>query len=211
MDIVQLECISQSSSVLRITNGTQTGLIWIRDGEVIDAEADELRGTDAFRKLFSWRTGAFEILPPEPEREQTITQSYNGLLLDSAQMLDEELGRQEGETGQATPQTPEQITGMPELEFALVWHEGADQPVVARGLEERDQVSAWMRTSLDSFRRLGERLQAGPVGSIQGRGITHNVTMGQTGTSAFCLGWKASLTPSKIQELTRKVASLWGS
>lgn len=211
MDIVQLECISQSSSVLRITNGSQSGRIWIQDGEVIDAEADDLRGTDAFRKLFSWRTGAFEIMPSEPERERTITQSYNGLLLDSAQILDEELGRKEGEAVQGEEQVSQQIAGMPELEFALLWQEGAEKPVVARGMDERDHVSAWMRSSLEDFRKLGERLQAGPVNCIQGRGITHNVTIGQTSTSSYCLGWKGSLSPAKIRELTRKVASLWGS
>src|SRR5215467_7112159 len=39
VDIIQLECISQSSSVLRITNGSFAGRIWIQDGEIIDAEA----------------------------------------------------------------------------------------------------------------------------------------------------------------------------
>src|SRR6266576_1283738 len=42
VDIIQLECISQSSSVLRIINGPLTGRIWIQDGEIIDSEADEL-------------------------------------------------------------------------------------------------------------------------------------------------------------------------
>ena len=44
MDIIQLECISQSSSVLRITNGPLTGIIWIQTGELVDAEATDLRG-----------------------------------------------------------------------------------------------------------------------------------------------------------------------
>src|SRR6266403_3608414 len=43
VDIIQLECISQSSSTLRITNGGHTGKIWIQDGEAIEAEAGDLR------------------------------------------------------------------------------------------------------------------------------------------------------------------------
>src|SRR6266404_1042119 len=66
VDIIQLECISQSSSVLRITNGQLSGKIWIQDGEVIDAEAGELRGEGAFHKILSWRTGNFETLSVEP-------------------------------------------------------------------------------------------------------------------------------------------------
>src|SRR2546430_17143670 len=63
VDIIQLECISQSSSTLRITNGGHTGKIWIQDGEVIDAEAGEITGEPAFHKILSWRAGGFESLP----------------------------------------------------------------------------------------------------------------------------------------------------
>src|SRR5436309_235409 len=60
VDIIQLECISQSSSVLRITNGPLSGKIWIQDGELVDAEAGELLGEAAFQKILAWRTGLFE-------------------------------------------------------------------------------------------------------------------------------------------------------
>src|SRR3989441_4354733 len=89
VDIIQLECISQSSSLLRITNGPLTGKIWIQDGELMDAEAGELSGEAAFHKILAWRTGMFETLPPEPSRPRTITKSYNALLLETAQALDE--------------------------------------------------------------------------------------------------------------------------
>src|SRR6266516_7575477 len=65
MDIIQLECISQSSSVLRITNSALAGKIWIQEGEVIDAEAGDLAGEPAFQKILSWKTGNFETLPAE--------------------------------------------------------------------------------------------------------------------------------------------------
>src|SRR5213594_2097079 len=60
VDIIQLECISHSSSVLRITNGPLIGKIWIQDGELIDSEAGEFTGEMAFRKILAWRTGVFE-------------------------------------------------------------------------------------------------------------------------------------------------------
>src|SRR5262249_44939193 len=90
VDIIQLECISQSSSLLRITNGHLTGKIWIQDGEIVDAEADELKGEPAFQRILSWRAGNFETLPADPNRPRTITKSYNGLLLETAQALDEQ-------------------------------------------------------------------------------------------------------------------------
>src|ERR1051325_4970961 len=89
MDIVQLECIAHSSSVLRITNGPFLGHIWINSGEVVDAETEGERGEMAFQKILAWRSGSFESLPPELSRPRTITKSYNVLLLESAQALDE--------------------------------------------------------------------------------------------------------------------------
>src|SRR2546428_6873377 len=89
VDIIQLECLSQSSSVLKISNGAVSGKIWFNNGDVIDAESQDLGGEAAFRKILSWKTGNFEILPADPERPRTIFNSYQGLLLESAQALDE--------------------------------------------------------------------------------------------------------------------------
>ena len=104
--IIQLECISQSSSVLRITNGPLAGKIWIQDGEVIDSEAAELSAEPAFQKILSWRNGHFETLPAEPSRPRKIFKSYNALLLETAQALDESAGGVTPEGQTDAPATP---------------------------------------------------------------------------------------------------------
>ncbi|MEK7707002.1 MAG: response regulator, partial [Verrucomicrobiota bacterium] len=92
VDLIQLECISQSSSTLRITNGPLTGKIWINNGDLIDAETDGARSEEAFQKILAWRAGSFETLPAEPARPRTIFKSYNALLLETAQVIDESRG-----------------------------------------------------------------------------------------------------------------------
>src|SRR5262249_1154012 len=89
MDLIQMECLSQSSTVLRITRGSLTGRIWISQGELIDAETDGDRGERAFRRILEWKSGTFENLPAEPTRERTITKPANALLLEAAQAFDE--------------------------------------------------------------------------------------------------------------------------
>src|SRR6185503_9550974 len=42
VDIIQLECLSQSCSTLKINNGVTEGRIWIMNGEVVDAETSDL-------------------------------------------------------------------------------------------------------------------------------------------------------------------------
>ena len=89
MDIIQMECLSRSSTVLRITRGPLVAKLWIQDGELIDAEAEGARGEAAFRRILAWKSGTFENLPAEPERERTIIKPVNALLLESAQTIDE--------------------------------------------------------------------------------------------------------------------------
>src|SRR5260370_16140955 len=89
MDLIQMECLSQSSTVLRVTRGSLMGKIWIQGGELIDAETDATQGESAFRRILEWKSGTFENLPAEPGRERTITKPANALLLEAAQALDE--------------------------------------------------------------------------------------------------------------------------
>jgi CheY-like chemotaxis protein len=209
VDLVQLECLSQSSSVLRITNGQHTGKIWIQDGEVIDAETAELSGEPAFRKVFSWRAGTFELLPPEPARPRTVFKSYNGLLLESAQALDESLDPNGKDAARAAASPLAQLAQIEGVEFALAMKTGQAGPPEARGLEDPARMAAWSRQTLERFRTLGDQLRAGAVAQIGGLGLQHQVTLIQQGDTEFCIGWKHSIAPEQIRELQKKVLALW--
>lgn len=210
MDIIQLECISQSSSVLRITNGPLTGKIWIQSGEPVDAEADDLRGEAAFQKILSWRAGNFEMLPAEPSRPRTIFQSYNALLLESAQALDESRG---GVTAQGAPQPAAsplaQLSQVEGVEFVLAMKPGENGHQVARGLENPERMAAWARQNLERFRALGDRLGAGPLEQIEGFGPQRHVALACQGETEFCVGWQPSLAPDQVREAMKKVLALW--
>lgn len=212
MDIIQLECISQSSSVLRITNGPRTGKIWILCGEPVDAEADDLRGEAAFQRILSWRAGNFEMLPAEPSRPRTVFKSYNALLLESAQALDESRG---GVTPEGAPQPPvsplAQLSRVEGVEFVLAMKPGQEGQQVARGLENPERMAAWARQSLERFRALGDRLGAGPLEQIEGFGPQRHVALACQGETEFCVGWKPSLAPDQVRDMMKKVLALWVS
>ena len=212
VDIIQLECLSQSSSVLRIANGALTGKIWIQDGEVIDAESEALQGEPAFRQILSWRAGHFETLPAEPERPRAIAKPYNALLLESAQALDESRTGPAAQGGAlpaaaALPQLSE-IEG---VEFVLALKPGQAAPQVARGLENPNRMAAWAQQSLAGFRSLGERLRAGPLEQLQGLGPQRHVSLAAQGDLEFCVGWKSSVAADQVQTMMKKVLALWAS
>ena len=212
VDIIQLECISQSSSVLRITNGPTSGRIWIQDGELIDAEAGDLRAEAAFTKILSWKAGSFETLPAEPSRPRTIFKSYNGLLLESAQALDESRGAVSPEgTALAAASPLAQLSQVEGVEFVLAMKPGPGGEQVARGLENPERVAAWARQSLERFRGLGDRLHAGGLEQVAGLGPQRHVILTSQEETEFCVGWKHTMTLAQIREMMTKVLALWAS
>jgi CheY-like chemotaxis protein len=211
MDIIQLECISQSSLVLRITNGPLTGRVWIQNGEVIDAEADELRSEAAFRKILSWRAGSFETLSPEPNRPRAIFQSYNSLLLDSAQAIDESLSQAQTSGVAGGDGLIAQAAKVEGVEFALALKAGQTGPPLARGLENPELLATWTRKNLERFDGLGERLHAGPLEQIEGLGPQRHLVLGSQAEALLCFGWKPSMGLQQIRENMKKVFALWAS
>ena len=195
VDIIQLECISQSSSVLRITNGPLMGKIWINAGELIDAEVEALRGEPAFQKILSWKAGNFEMLPAEPSRPRTIFNGYNALLLESAQALDESRGETSAaDANKAAPSPLAQLSKVAGVEFVLAMRPGEAGQQQARGLENPERMSNWARQTLESFRAVGERLHAGALEQIEALGPQRHVALACQGDTEFCVGWKHSMT-----------------
>jgi len=212
MDIIQLECISQSSSVLRITNGPLTAKIWIQNGDVIDSEAGDLRGESAFQKILSWKTGNFETLPAEPSRPRAISKSYNALLLESAQALDESLDvATAGSQAKSAALPLAQLSQVEGVEFVLAIKPGQPSHHEACGLENPQRMADWAQQSLQRFDALGDRLHAGALEQIEGLGPQRHVALTRHGDTEFCVGWKHSLGVDQIRELMKKVIALWAS
>ena len=223
VDLVQLECISQGSTVLRITNGPFTGRIWVNTGEVIDSETEELRGEAAFQRILRWKAGNFEFLPAEPHRPRTIFKPYNALLLETAQAIDEINNssdttiRNRNEVvanghnghignGASSLSALVQTDG---VEFALKMV--AETKVDSRGLDNPERIANWTRQSINRFRTLGESLQAGALEQITGIGPQRNVTVANKGGTDLCVGWKQELDSAELRDRMNKIVTLWAS
>jgi hypothetical protein len=218
VDILQLEGLSQSSSVLRITHGANEGKIWFLNGDIVDATTLDLTGEGAFYKILSWRTGNFEILPPEPDRPRRIEHSFQSLLLETAHALDEVKG-QEDEAG-GTPEhtaaitTAERLAGLSRhegLEFVLAVSVEDEQHVESWGTENPKQMEKWTRQTLRQFGALGERLQVGQLRKIDGLRTQGHVVLISAAHLHLCLGFQSSLPIENINEITQKILVQWDS
>jgi CheY-like chemotaxis protein len=218
VDIIQLECISHSSSVLRVINGPLNGKIWINDGELCDAQTDHATGEEAFQKILSWRTGSFEFLAAEPNHSRVIQKPYNVLLLETAQAIDESSGDEgtpagddDGRASQGPPSKLTPLARVEGVEFVLTTRAAEKGGVESRGLENPDRIAAWTRQSLERFRVLGDRLHAGPLEQVAGLGPQRNVALTRLEDSAFCIGWNRDLRTDQICDRMKKVMALWVS
>ena len=224
VDIIQLECLSQSSCTLKITNGVTEGKIYIQDGEVVDAELPGMTAEPAFQRILSWKTGSFETLPPDLTRVRTIFASYQGLLLNTAQAIDEAASLDQqpvsSESGDPTDAPPPadgvapmlaEISQMEGIEFVLALGIEKSQSKNSWGLENPKLVAELTRQTLENFRGLGERLQVGELQFILGTGPQRKVAVAPCGKSELCVGFPPALSPEQVRDSFKSILTKWAS
>jgi two-component system, chemotaxis family, protein-glutamate methylesterase/glutaminase len=86
-DVIQLICISRNSCRMTVKSGSKKGIVVVRDGEIIHAEATDVTGEDAFYEIVSWELGVFECDNVRVESE-TIHESWDFLLIESMRRLE---------------------------------------------------------------------------------------------------------------------------
>ena len=79
----------QRSAVAFCEWDERTAQIWVRDGQVIDAELGPLLGEAAFYRLLHWEGGTFRVEFGPVEREARIELGTQGLLLEAMRRVDE--------------------------------------------------------------------------------------------------------------------------
>lgn len=88
-DMLQMLCTGGNSLILQVKSRTGLSEIFIRDGAVVHAIANESEGYDAFYHIMTLRGGEFNTQPFAEPPKHTITNSWEYLLMESARLLDE--------------------------------------------------------------------------------------------------------------------------
>jgi len=216
MDIIQMESLSHSSSVLKITNGSLVAKIWFQNGEIIDAEAPEVKGEPAVRKVLSWKTGAFEILPAELNRSRKVHTSVQGLLLESAQAMDEAQANQVNPSepepsapGAAGPESPlSPLTRFDGVEFVMTLDEQRGK-AESWSVENPQRLADWLRDTTRRFQILGESLHAGALKQYEGLTSQNHLVVVPRGEVTLCAGFDRSPGTDAVRETSEKLVALW--
>jgi len=219
VDLIQLECLSQSSAVLQISQGSVSGRIWVQDGEIIDAAAANFTGEEAFKEILSWKSGNFELKPAEPGHPRNIHHSAQGLLLDSAQALDEGRGQKNAaatsastEEGGAVPANSELalLARFEGVEFLLTMPADEKAPIDSWGLANVQEVADWARSSQKRLRELGEKVGAGALAQVTGFGLQrHWAFCGHERKGLLCVGFRRTLPREKVEQTVKHILTKW--
>jgi CheY-like chemotaxis protein len=207
MDLVQFECLSQKSSALKITSGALVGHVWIAGGNVIDAEAEGMRGEEAFLHIFAWKAGNFELMPGNPERERTIFTPYESLLLESAQTFDETVAA-EGDTprGKSRDLTP--LATVRGVESLLLV--GEDGQFNAWSLQQPERFVPWTHRVLRDFQGIGDILKAGPLKAVQAAGRERGLAVLPSAGRRLMAAMDRKMTVKYIRKAARELANHLG-
>src|SRR5207248_1208695 len=132
--------------------------------------------------------------------------SYNALLLESAQALDEASGAAAATDTHAIRSPAAGLAALTQVdgvEFVLTAKGGGKNgekkggeklSFESRGLENPERLATWTRARLDRFRALGDKLQAGPLEQIEALGPQRHVALAQPQDTALCVGWRSTLS-----------------
>ncbi len=88
-DIVQLISVSGKTGVFHLTDGPHKGQIYLRDGQIVHAQLEDVQGEDAVYALAIWNRGDFLFEAGVSSEVRTITKSNTNLLMEAARRLDE--------------------------------------------------------------------------------------------------------------------------
>lgn len=88
VDLVQTFEIGRKTGVIKL-EGERAGVVFFKEGRVIDSELGRLRGENAFYRMLNTFEGKFEVSFVTIDRPERIEVSTQGLLMEGMRRLDE--------------------------------------------------------------------------------------------------------------------------
>ncbi|RMH19780.1 MAG: DUF4388 domain-containing protein [Acidobacteria bacterium] len=88
-DIIQLVSVSGKTGAFVLESGQQRGEIYLRDGEIVHAVANDVQGEEAVYELAILQEGEFTFMPGVETEVRTVKKSNTNLLMEAARRIDE--------------------------------------------------------------------------------------------------------------------------
>jgi hypothetical protein len=88
-DLVQMECLSGVKRVVRVVSANHLGHFYFRNGQLVHAMTRSMTGEAAALEMLAWNEGTFEPVEREWPAKESLTCTWQSLVLRAAQARDE--------------------------------------------------------------------------------------------------------------------------
>jgi hypothetical protein len=88
-DVIQLVSVSGKTGAFNLDRDGETGKIFLKEGQIVDAAVGTLRGEHAVYEMAIWAQGDFSFNPGEETDQITVHKSNANLMMEAARRLDE--------------------------------------------------------------------------------------------------------------------------
>lgn len=88
-ELVQICCLGLRTGKMSVTKGVESGALYFHEGRLLHAECGELIGDAAASRIIGWKSGQFAFADGILADRETIESSWDFLLLETMQKLDE--------------------------------------------------------------------------------------------------------------------------
>jgi formylglycine-generating enzyme required for sulfatase activity/CheY-like chemotaxis protein len=105
IDIIQMCCVGKRTGCLQIARGAGRGVLYLRQGQIIDAVTGDLEAQEAAYEIIGWSNGQFSFEEGVQPEEETIHTGWEHLVMEGVRRRDEKAQNQPAET-QADEQDP---------------------------------------------------------------------------------------------------------
>lgn len=89
VDLLSTIDLGRKSGVLELESPVSRGLVFFRDGRVVDAKVNKIAGANAVYRMLLWTDGRFEIRFGPCNANEVIEMSTQGLLMEGMRRIDE--------------------------------------------------------------------------------------------------------------------------
>jgi len=212
-DVIELNANNRFSGCISVRHGNSTGLIFFRDGEVIHAEQDGIRGESAFYEMMRWPGGRFSLEPNVATTSRTIERSWKFLLMEAHRLMDEwRLGRQQA-AGRAPPvpasgpggSTMQRIRQIPGVAYAVLL--GKDGIRVGDDSYEAEKLEGQTAYLAMLGKRFGQIFDVGDVLAGTVHGMEQHLLLLASRTHDLSVLVKGTEQPGAIEAEIRKLVT----
>ncbi len=185
-DLIQLDDVNRFSGCIDVHYQDRSGLIFLKDGEIVHAEHGNEIGEAAFYEIVSWPGGRFSHQENVATTRSTIRKSCQFLILEAHRLMDERraVRRPDPVPPPAAPAASratsagallQTIRGIPGVLYAVV--QGKDGGRVGDDSYEGEVLAGQALYVAMVGRRLAERLQAGELHSAVVHGTARHLLL----------------------------------